>query len=131
MENLHEKLVEKSLPLMEAYHDDLLIHDKREIEQQYPGRSFIHFTGSTGTHIITLYEITDYPNKDDRVPYLFGSADRWHILEGIKGMCNCMARCNRMSLIQYYNGKTLRTITYEKAKQIVQEYTRKIKAQFN
>lgn len=124
--DIHEQLKEKALHLMEAYHDDLLVHDKTELDR-YPDHRFLHFTGSTGTTIITLYNADEYPNNDERVPYLFGTADRWHILKGITETLNCLPRCNRMDLILYFNGKTLKPITFERAQDIVRDYTQSIK----
>ena len=120
--NIHNKLVEKALPFIESYQDDLLKHDKKQLED-YPDRKFLHFTGSTGTTIITLYFKEDYPNKGVRVPYLFGSADRHHILKGISETLKCLPGCNRMALILYYDGTTLKPITYEQAKEIISDYT--------
>ena len=128
--NIHEKLVEKALPHIEAYQDDLLVHDKTELDN-YPGRRFLHFTGNTGTNIITLYWLEDYPKKDEWVPYLFGTADRQHILKGISETLKCMPNCNRMSLILHYDGKDLKIITYNQAKEIVSDYTYMMNNEFS
>ena len=129
--SLYEQLVKKSLPFLESYKNDLLKWDKKEIENNYPERPFIHFTGSTGTTILTLYFLEDYPKKDERVPYLFGTADRWHILKGIKETLDALPGCNRMDLILYFNGKTLTQIDYKKAKVIVNEYQNKMRNLFS
>ena len=127
--NLHEQLVEKSLPIITSYHDDLLKHDKNHLDN-FPGRPFIHFTGDTGTHIITLWLFEDYPSKFEEVPYIFGTAGRQHILDELTSTVDCMKSCNRMELIMYFDGLELRIISYETAKSKVAEYTRKMKKTF-
>jgi len=52
-----------AIPILEAFKDDLLVHDKREITQDFPGRPFLHFTRKNGTHILMLYCLTDYPRQ--------------------------------------------------------------------
>ena len=126
---LHAQLVEKALPIITSYQNDLLVHDKNHLEM-YPGRPFLHFTGDTGTHIITLFFIEDYPAKHEEVPYLFGHADRDHILGELTSVVEAMSRCNRMDLILYFDGNKLREVTYETAKAKVSEYTRKMKTTF-
>jgi hypothetical protein len=127
--NIHQQLVERALPIIEQYQDDLLKHDKDELDR-YPGRRFLHFTGNTGTHIVTLYDLADYPCQDVSVPYLFGTADRWHIAKGITEQVEALKQCNRMDLILYYNGKTLKAIEYHEAKSIAADYRRSIERQF-
>ena len=127
--DLHQELVEKALPFIEDYQKDLLVHDKNHLDN-FPDRPFIHFTGSTGTHIVTLWFLEDYPKKYETVSYLFGTADRDHILNELKTIVDCMKRCNRMDLILYFDGNKLRKINYEIAKSKVDEYTRKMKQTF-
>jgi len=127
--NLHQELVKRSLPFIEDYQKDLLVHDKNHLDK-FPDRPFLHFTGSTGTHIITLFFLEDYPKKYEQVPYLFGKADRDHILNELTSVVECMNRCNRMDLILYFDGKKLNEISYETAKLKVAEYTRKMKQTF-
>lgn len=124
------QLVERSLPYLESYQEDLLKHDKRELEM-YPGRKFIHFTGSMGTYVIMLYELEDYPADGELVPYLFGTADRWHILKQLGVMVDCIINhSNRTELVLYYDGQSLKKITLEKALDIVKSYTKKIKSEW-
>jgi hypothetical protein len=124
--DLHAELVEIALPYISSFHDDLLKHDKSQLEM-YPERPFLHFTGDTGTHMITLLFLRDYPKGYERVPYLFGTADKEHILKEFTSTVNCLERCNRTDLILYFDGIKLKVITYERAKSIVAEYTRKMK----
>ncbi len=128
--DLHSQLVKKALPFIFSYKDDLLIHDKRQLAE-YPDRPFLHFTGSTGTHIVTLYFIDDYPPKGEQVPYLFGTADRNHMLAAAGSETENMTRWNRMDLILYFNGKTLKAIDHSTAVKTVDDYIAKMKIQFN
>jgi len=129
MKKIFEELKEKSLPFIKAYHDDLIKHDRSHLAN-YPTHKFLHFTGSTGTHIVTFLKYEDYPEPGERVPYLFSVAGRDHILSQIKVVVDCMQDCNRMELIMYFDGKKLKQITYDKAKEITEEYTRQMKREF-
>ena len=127
MESVYEQIKEKALPFIKAYHDDLLIHDKNAIEGN-PNIPFLHFTGSTGTNIELLVDTSEYPRKGERVPYLFGTAGREHILDQKVKMVDHMTKVNRNDLTLYYPGedKRVRTITHDKAKEIIREYRRRI-----
>ena len=127
MENVYEQIKEKAVPFIKAYHDDLFIYDKNAIEGN-PNIPFLHFTGSTGTNIESLVDASEYPRKGERVPYLFGTADREHILDQKVKMVDHMAKVNRNDLTLYYpgEGKRVRTITHDKAKEIIREYRRRI-----
>ena len=127
--DIHQELVKKTLPLIEAYHDDLLKHDKNQIEA-YPDRPFLHFTGDTGTLMVTLYKKEDFPGRNEKVPYLFGYADRDHILKGIMEQVKCVPRINRRDCMLYYNGMTLKPVEYYRAKEITEDYTRKMQREF-
>lgn len=127
--NVHTELVKQASPFITMYRDDLIKHDKTEIES-YPGRSFLHFTGDTGTVMITLYQKEDYPEKFEVVPYLFGHADRWHILKQKKDLIKHLPTCNKMDLILYYNGKTLKAIQYQNAVDIIGDYNRSMEWKF-
>ena len=127
MENVYEQIKEKALPLIKEYHDDLLIYDKTAIEGN-PNIPFLHFTGSTGTHIELLVDASEYPRKGERVPYLFATADREHILDQKVKIVDHMTKVNRNDLMLYYpgDGKRVRTITHDKAKEIISKYRRRI-----
>jgi len=124
--DIYEIIKEKALPRIEMFQDDLLVHDKREIAES-PGTPFIHLTRNTGTWLVRLRKADEYPAKGERVPYIFGKSTREHILvsstvhvlEGAK-------QAGMTELIQYYDGKKVREITFEKALEIAHEYVRKI-----
>lgn len=113
------------LPLIEAFHDDLIKHDLRDI-REHPGVPFLHFTGSTGTYLERLDPPEWYPAKGERVPYLFSTAERRQILNGKVITVEYMEKCNRMGMILYCDGRNLREIPYERAKGIIRKYQHRI-----
>jgi hypothetical protein len=123
--DIYEQVREKALPLIKAYHDDLLKHDKRDIAGN-PRVPFLHFTGDTGTYAFFMIQAEDYPAKGKSVPYLFGTADREHILRQFVKVVVTMKTVNRQDLILYFNGKKLIEITQEKAESIARKYEDKI-----
>lgn len=129
MRGTYEKVREKALPLIEAYFDDLILYDRDSIHKN-PGIPFLHFTGSTGTCLVLLAPGKDYPKKGEKVPYLFGIANRDHILKGTGVIVYCMRTCNRQELILYFNGKTLIEITQDRAEKIIKKYMDKIFAEW-
>jgi len=118
---LFNQLEELVLPLIEAYHNDLLVHDKNDIDGE---TLFLHFTGSTGAHIVFLPAANsdEYPPFGESVRYLFGYAGRYHILKQKVVMVNALRNCNRSDLIMYFNGKSLLKIDMDRAEKIVSEY---------
>lgn len=123
--NTFEQVKEKALPLIEAYHNDLLIHDKISIEEN-PKVPFLHFTGDTGTHMIRLIPAKEYPTKGEEAKYLFGMADRYHILSQVVDIVRYMPQVNRRGLILYFDGKKLHEINQKKAEIIAEDYKLKI-----
>lgn len=71
MTNVYQELKKKALPFIEAYHDDLIKHDRTQLDA-LPDVPFLHFTGSTGTHIVMMpgIDIDYYPARKEQVPYL-------------------------------------------------------------
>lgn len=101
----------------------------REIIEKHPGVPFLHFTRDMGTHIAMLYPADEYPPRGERVPYLFGTADRDHILDQVIGMvqhfidsCNPPAR-----LVLYFDGSRVREISVSRAMEIARDYVRRIR----
>jgi hypothetical protein len=123
--DIYEQVREKALPIIKAYHDDLLVHDKRDMERNQ-GVPFLHFTGNTGTFAFFMIPAEDYPAKGEIVPYLFGKVDRVHILQQYPKTVECMKRVNRQDLILYFNGKRLIEIKQKRAESIARRYEDKI-----
>lgn len=127
---LYEQVEEKVLPLITAYHNDLLVHDKTSIEGN-PGVPFLHFTGDTGTHMVRLISAEEYPAKGARVKYLFGTAGRDHLLDEVVSAIRQMPRVNRRDLVLYFNGIKLQEINQVKAEEIAEKYRHKIRREWS
>ena len=123
--DIYQQVKKKALPLINAYHNDLIMHDRRALENN-PGVPFLHFTGDTGTYLLFMIPAEAYPAKGVTVPYLFGKADRGHILRQYLKTIECMKKVNRQDLILYFNGKRLIEINQERAESITRKYEGRI-----
>ena len=130
-EKVYEEIEKKSLPLIQHYAEDLTEVDKTTIlhnKKKYP---FLHFTGKTGTHLIILSPREEYPKKGEEIKYLFGHADRFHVLKGkIETVEWCVKEGNKRDLILYFDGNTVRQITEKDVKEIIYDYEINLKDQF-
>jgi len=131
---LHDRLMWTAEEFIKDYRDDLLLHDKNAIANN-PGVPFLHFTGESGTIIEFLLPFEKFPKKGERIPYLFGKADRRHILNEIKNMVFYARKSTRQDCIMYYDGMTethnLFDISQNQAEEIVIAYYEKINTIFN
>jgi len=114
--NVYDELFKRCSPLVEAYRDDLLVCD-RGLIAMYPGRKFLHFTRNTGTFLHLMHPADDevFPPKGVRVPYLFGTADRSHMLEDVQKCVKSSCKSSSTLLILYYDGKRLQEVDRDKA----------------
>ena len=115
MNKIFKDLVGNSLHLMTDYTDDLMKHDKKTLEDN-PGVPFLHFTRATGTGLIML-STKNWPRKGETIPYLFGSADRNHLLKELENTAQHYRGNSR--LIQHYDGNMLHIISHDEAMFIV------------
>ncbi|KKL91508.1 hypothetical protein LCGC14_1893980 [marine sediment metagenome] len=123
-------LERQSLPLISSYQADLTRID-RECISENPGVPFVHLTRELGTVLIFLWpaDSEGYPAAGVFVPYLFGSADRNHILREKASLLS--AADNDLTLLRlYFDGQQFRTVTREHARQIIADYTRDIERQW-
>jgi hypothetical protein len=129
--NVYKQLHEMSLPLLEAYETDLTTHDKDWIEVN-PGIPFMHYTRATGTHLISFSLAGSYPPPGTRVKYLFGTADREKILQDKLEMQDWFESTVRKppKLILHCDGRILQQVTISKAREIVEDYVRTIRAEW-
>ena len=130
---IYQQLETECLPLMTGYQADLTTHDKAAIEDNRC-TPFLHWTHDTGTHIDFLMEASEYPKAGERVRYLFGEANRWHIVGEIQHMAEYFLRpCNEPHryTVHHYDGVKLRKITVEKALEIAKAYRKRIEAEFS
>lgn len=110
-----------SLPLIQAYHDDLLVHDLAAITK-YPTCPFLHVTRDYGTYLDMLIPAEDYPADGVKIPYLFGHADRWHILKHIGSSREYAEKHHPGALLLHFDGKTLREISHDFGRRVVADY---------
>ncbi|MBE9572581.1 MAG: hypothetical protein IMF11_18300, partial [Proteobacteria bacterium] len=67
--DIYEQIRGKTSSLIKVYRGDLVVHDKRDLENN-PGVPFLHFTGDTGTYLFFMIPAENYPAKGVTVPYL-------------------------------------------------------------
>jgi hypothetical protein len=120
--NTWEKLFSLTNHIITSYRDDLLKHDREGIESNPPSTPFLHFTRETGTNIIFLVSPDAYPAKGFRVPYLFGYADREHILNETVSLVKALEKSGNTKLVLYFTGKTFKKVTFKEAFDIAQKY---------
>jgi hypothetical protein len=123
---IHKQIMDKALPLISHYKKDLFKWDRREINGNLCrfNRPFLHYTGDCGTTMIILSHPDYYPKAGEKVPYLFSSADRLHILREKASMARYMLKnpSFRGLMVLYYDGEVLHEITTEKAVEIAECY---------
>jgi hypothetical protein len=117
----YSELLAKCLPHLEAYHEDLTVHDLAGLTA-YPDIPFLHYTRKWGTQLIFLppHDHPEFPPHNVSVPYLFGEADRWHILKGKVQMAEYPYEGLR--IVHWFDGTTLREIPVTRAITIAREY---------
>jgi len=110
-------------PIIKYYRDDLVKHDRNSL-RNYKGE-FIHITKETGTHLFRLIPYDEYPKAGEKVPYLFGTADRDHILKGCDISHIISPYGLEVRLVLWGRKGNVTIVTPEKAGVIVNEYIRK------
>ena len=128
------ELVAKCDQLVEAYRDDLLVHD-REVLIQAAGTPYLHWSRETGTDLEVLWphDSEAFPAPGVTVPYLFGTADRDKILRDkqVAADHNHSPMSIPCRLCLYFNGRTLREITTERVVEIVRDYIKSVRYQWD
>lgn len=132
--NVFDELKAAVRPLIEAFEDDLLVHDKAMIEER-PNCPFLHYTRACGTHMLPLPPIETYPAKGVSVPFLFGYADREHLLDSVRSLARSFANRatnhgERQRAVYHFDGKRLGQVTEEEARKIADSYTWSISRQW-
>jgi hypothetical protein len=125
----YHELKAACLPLITAYHADLLKHDRRLIRKN-PGTPFIHVTRDYGTYIDLLFPAEKYPKPGVEIPYLFGMADRHHLLRECGSSVRYSAAHHPSATVHYFDGTTLHKIDHERALRIVNDYQIRIRREW-
>ncbi len=116
-----QKIRELSLKVMTGYTHDLDIDEEAIIDRL--GMPFLHFTRATGTTIVFLRPYSDLPGPGQYEPYLFSTADRHHIVDGIESMSNYyrskhQEQHGRCLMAHYFDGETIRKLSPDRAAEI-------------
>lgn len=123
------ELFAKCDPLVEAYRDDLLVHD-RECLIRAAGTPYLHWTRETGTSLAVLWphDSEAFPAPGESVPYLFGKADRGKVLRDKQVEADYHASPVSLPtrLCLHFDGKALRKITTDRAVEIMRTYIRSV-----
>lgn len=128
--NVYKELEKVVLPQMTDYQTDLVKHDRNWI-QAHPGVPFLHYSSDTGTHFIAFHKLEEYPAEGVRVPYLFGHADREHLLNEVVEMAKYFNRERYYAKrVYYFDGKKLTKIDHGRAIQLATEYAEDTKRQW-
>lgn len=97
-------------PMMTFYLDDLKIDENLILAN--PNIPFIHLTRECGTTLIMMepWDHEIYPLHGESVPYLFGFADRYHILKAKREIFDTYDEYENTKLsILYLNGNIVVT----------------------
>lgn len=120
-----EQLFEKVDSIVKFYRSDLGID--REMIEKNPNTPFIHAARDTGTYLILMIAAIDYPPVGQDVPYIFGSADRDHLLRGKVCTVKVATEDGATKAIHYFDGSTLKQINPDEAIAIITGYEAQIK----
>ena len=128
IEQAYPALCRRVSHMIEAYHEDLTEHDRKQIEAD-PTVPFIHFTRKYGTHMVMLYPADHraWPARDEAAPYMFvGPRQRITHLDGINDWVQALV--NRDALIvHYFNEESFSVIREEEAVKIARAHVKAVK----
>ncbi|MCC6880924.1 MAG: hypothetical protein IT576_02125 [Verrucomicrobiales bacterium] len=113
-------------PKMEGYFVDLATDEK--VIRLSPGIPFIHFTRKFGTWMSLMHPADHkiWPPKGIKIPYIFGEADRSHILRAIVDCARYSQKNGPTLLALYFDGETLSQITTARAVEIADEHVKSV-----
>lgn len=127
-DRIYRQLFELTTAEIKDYRADLETHDRRAIEER-PGVRFLHWTWSSGTFLTFLPPADAFPREGVTQPFLFGEADREHLLDSIVSMAEYFTlpynRVPRRTL--YFDGARFQIISAQKALTIAKDYARAIR----
>jgi hypothetical protein len=128
----YEMLMYYSLPHLKGYFGDLIEHDRDALDR-FPGTPYLHWTRDLGTHISFLYPTRLLPANGETVPYLFGKANRKHIVEETVCMAEYFTRptADKTVLVLYYDGAVLKQVSLQDAFNIAYSYKVTILAEWD
>jgi hypothetical protein len=128
--SVFEQLLRRISPIVKHYRTDLEV-DERLIGA-HPGEQFLHWARECGTTLQFLFgaDHESYPGKGVEVPYLFGTADRDHILRQSSSIAICEQRAGSSRIVHHYDGRQLRQISIQDAIDIAHVHVRRVRYQW-
>lgn len=119
---VHYLLIMAVEKVLKFYRDDLFVHDLSALESDANRNrevsSFFYRVNEYGTVLDFLRSIADYPCGDNRVPYLFGSVNKFELLE----TTGYSLKVRVEGPLYYYNAGTLRLVSIDEAEEILAAY---------
>ena len=128
-ETAYSRVYDLCSPVVTHYRDDLLKHDHASITAN-PDMPFIIWARECGTHLLMFHSSDSFPAAGVRVKYLFGDADREHMLNGVLSVAEHCERDNETRRVVYCDGTRVRTITKAQATKHIREYCALIRRQW-
>jgi hypothetical protein len=127
----YDLLYALSSPHLTHYRSDLEKHDRETIDAN-PGVPFLHWTRACGTDLTLMPEADTYPPKGERVPFLFGTADRHHVLKMVTEIAVYEASPYNSPrlMVLHYDGDTLREVSLDNAIEIANQYRARIEREW-
>jgi hypothetical protein len=126
----YEDLEARVSPIVKHYREDLTRHDLQWIISN-PGVPFVHFAREMGTHLWGLMPAEWYPPKGKAIPYLFGTAERVHILESVLTAVRYCIRSEVTQACHYYDGESLQRLQPAEVEECVEDYIQRIRREWD
>jgi hypothetical protein len=124
---IYAQIAAAASPHIQAYHADLTEHDQAMLAAN-PTIPFLHWTRAHGTCLQFLFpaEHDSWPAEGVQIPYLFGHAGRVHISNQTIEIARYWVAQEAIKLVQWFDGKTIKVITVERACQVAENYVRQL-----
>lgn len=126
-EHVHYALIMATRDVVKAFSDDLFVHDLTALKALEDRclyiPSFLHIAYDTGTILDVFYPIGDYPYGNKKIPYLFGSANKYELLESV-GYSLLAHVQSDSAIMHYYNGIELQLVSRREANDLLGAYKR-------
>jgi len=125
---VHYELIMATEKVIKSYRDDLFVHDYSALEadanRNWKVSPFIHIAYESGTILDMFYSIHDFPYGDKRIPFLFGTADKFELLENVGNSLRSGQAKSDNAIIHYFDGEVLRKISLDEGELLVTKYKR-------
>lgn len=133
LQSVFERLTAAVQPFLGFHgHFEADLEIDRQMLEGEPGTPFLHWARSHGTTLMFLfpYGHSYLPAKGKEIPYLFGFADREHIVKQVFVMAErfCLPHNQTKSgfIVHHFDGRALRRIDTAKAFDIATNYRRQM-----